>query len=124
MRTFETARARPPTRALTRTQLRALEADLRGERERLERSLGANAGDADAMALASRGSIPDGGTSDSLATAFESRAHARYEAILDALGRIEDGAYGYCAICRNPIPFGRLLVMPESACCVACGPRG
>jgi DnaK suppressor protein len=123
MNTTATAQARPPTRALTRTQLREIEADLRAERGRLERSLGVDTDDGNASAQAGRGGIARGTASDSLAIAFEGRAHARYEAILDALRRIEEGAYGRCAGCGNPIPFGRLLVMPESTYCVACGPR-
>jgi DnaK suppressor protein len=123
MNTTATAHARPPTRALTRTQLREVEADLRTERARLARSLGVGTEDGDASAHAGRGGGARGTTSDSLAAAFKGRAHVRYEAILDALRRIEEGAYGRCADCGNPIPFGRLLVMPESTYCVACGPR-
>jgi RNA polymerase-binding transcription factor DksA len=44
------------------------------------------------------------------------RAHA-YAA---ALRRIEDGTYGSCASCGNPIPYPRLSVMPETSHCVGC----
>jgi RNA polymerase-binding transcription factor DksA len=122
-----TTTARPPTRptvrALTRAQLRALDADLRSERARLERSLGIDAGETNTLAQASQGSIPGGGEGDDLAIAFQGRAHARHQTILDALQRIETGTYGVCVGCHTPIPYGRLLVMPESAHCVACGPR-
>lgn len=50
---------------------------------------------------------------------FEShdpRAHA----FANALRRIEQGTYGYCATCGTPIPYDRLCVVPETAYCVSC----
>lgn len=35
----------------------------------------------------------------------------------DALERIEDGSYGYCAACGKPIGFERLSAVPETAYC-------
>ena len=115
-------RTRSPASPLTRAQVRELEADLRAEQGRLERSLGTAVGGgglADAIPPPMRGDA-----NDQLAIALQTRAHARYELVLDALRRIEEGDYGRCVVCRTPIPYGRLLVMPESARCVACGPRG
>jgi RNA polymerase-binding transcription factor DksA len=37
-----------------------------------------------------------------------------------ALGRIENGSYGECAICGEPIGDKRLEVMPEAALCINC----
>ncbi len=117
----EMTRTRSTTRLLTRTQLRELEADLRAERGRLERSLGAVA---DGVALADANPPPvPGDAHDGLAITLQSRVHARYQMVLDALQRIEEGAYGRCVGCDMPIPYGRLVVMPESAHCVGCGPR-
>lgn len=36
------------------------------------------------------------------------------------LGRIDDPDFGKCMKCRQPIPEGRLLIMPESSLCVRC----
>lgn len=97
--------------ALTRAQLRELEAELRAERARLERSLG---GDSEVEIVSPLGRddvIHDG------------HVHARSAAIDDALQRLADGTYGNCDRCGQPIPFGRLLVMPESQRCMACGPH-
>lgn len=41
-----------------------------------------------------------------------------------ALKRIEEGAYGICSNCGNPIPPERLEARPESTLCVACKSRG
>ncbi len=40
--------------------------------------------------------------------------------VLDALHRIDDGAYGTCTDCGKPVPEGRLEAKPEAARCVAC----
>jgi DnaK suppressor protein len=37
-----------------------------------------------------------------------------------ALGCIGDEAFGLCVQCEEPIPFGRLMLMPESTTCVNC----
>lgn len=120
------ARNRQGGRALTRSQLRELEAELQRERARLARSL---------AGAAPPGGSPDGdahlagievqapaNTDGGLAVALESRVHARHAAIVDALVRLEQGLYGRCASCQEPIPYGRLLVMPEAMHCIACGP--
>ena len=106
---------------LTRAQLRDLEAELRAERARLERSLGA---DTDAARLdpaeRSHASVPSGEPDGGLRIALHDRARARHGAIGAALQRLADGTYGRCAGCGEHIPFGRLLVMPESERCIAC----
>ncbi len=37
-----------------------------------------------------------------------------------ALTRIDDEAFGICADCGNPIPVGRIMIMPEANLCVRC----
>lgn len=99
--------------SLTRTQIRQLERELRSERARLERSMSSCDTDditADSGEPSSAASHADGG----LALALEPRALARHEVLGDALRRLEDGSYGVCASCGTSIPFGRLLVMPET----------
>lgn len=41
----------------------------------------------------------------------------------DALQRIEDGTYGYCAICGKPIPEARLEAIPEAELCLSCADK-
>lgn len=103
---------------LTRAQLRELEAELRSERTRLERSLRLTAG--------TDGWTPAGEISDATRTggvALQSQTRARYDAIVDALARLAAGSYGTCASCEQPIPYGRLIAMPETTRCVTCPPR-
>jgi RNA polymerase-binding transcription factor len=50
-----------------------------------------------------------------LRTLLDRRSQAEH-----ALQRLEDGTYGYCEGCQNPIPVERLSVFPSATTCVAC----
>jgi RNA polymerase-binding transcription factor DksA len=127
-RTGTRANARAPqrTRALSPARLRELEAELIAEQARLERSLGAaaTAEHVVPLVLDSDGSVPSGDPDGNLRGALHERVRARHDAIGAALQRLADGTYGRCVGCGQHIPFGRLVVMPESERCVACGPLG
>lgn len=104
---------------LTRAQLRELEEELRRERSRLERAL-----DLEAQA---NGWMPDSDIADAMSNggvALQPQVRERYDAIVDALHRMHNGTYGTCVTCEQPIPYGRLVVMPETTRCVSCPPRG
>ncbi len=49
-----------------------------------------------------------------------SRAHATLQEVEAALERIEDGDYGECVCCEEPIPEKRLNAVPWAARCVSC----
>ena len=108
-------------RRLTRAQLRDLEDELRTERARLERSIATRMGADDAVSathdFTRGGTQAEGG----LAVALEARIFDRQEMLDDALRRLEEGTFGVCVSCHNPIPYGRLLAMPEATYCVGCG---
>jgi RNA polymerase-binding transcription factor DksA len=105
------------SQTLTRQQLRELEAELISERARLERAMIAPGSDGWAAAtdIATGAAVPAVG-----ALGLQTRAEARYDAIIAAIARLADGSYGICTICQQPIPFGRLIVMPEVTSCVSC----
>jgi len=42
------------------------------------------------------------------------------EAIEQALNRLENGSYGYCEVCGQPIEPRRLEIMPETPLCRNC----
>jgi DnaK suppressor protein len=46
--------------------------------------------------------------------------HRRLEEIEAALGRLEDGTYGWCIRCGGEIPRRRLEAMPGATRCVGC----
>ena len=53
----------------------------------------------------------------------EASARARKERLAllkKALDAIDDGDYGLCEGCEEPIPFARLKLIPEATLCVAC----
>ncbi len=47
-------------------------------------------------------------------------ARAQRGRVLEALSRIENGRYGTCVDCGDPVPEGRLEARPEAARCVRC----
>ncbi|GLX02901.1 TraR/DksA family transcriptional regulator [Microtetraspora sp. NBRC 16547] len=47
-------------------------------------------------------------------------AYEHRVAVLAALRRLDDGAYGRCVDCGDLVPEGRLEVRPEAARCVQC----
>ena len=40
-----------------------------------------------------------------------------------ALTKLSDTNFGICSICEEPIPMGRLVLVPESSVCVNCAGR-
>ena len=106
-------------RTLTRQQLRELETELRSERDRLERSMGEHGIGGWAVA----GDTGDGNSPAVGTLGLQTRVDARYDAIIAAIARLGEGTYGTCTVCQQPIPFGRLIVMPEVTSCLGCRSR-
>lgn len=50
-------------------------------------------------------------------------AERRLWEIEQALARVNDGSYGYCAICGATVPLERLRAMPTTQSCVGCSSR-
>jgi len=108
-------------RELTAAQLRELTFELQAERARLTRVLAAQHASEASGAAASIGSMEvDGPVATRVST---TDTDARMDAIEAALERMDAGTYGTCTACNLPIPFGRLIVMPEATHCVSCWPR-
>jgi len=59
--------------------------------------------------------------SDVVQAELSDRMGVRSAQILAALDRVKAGTYGRCAVCKEPIPYGRLQVVPETSICVTCG---
>jgi len=47
-------------------------------------------------------------------------AEIKFNNLKIALTKIEDADFGICIRCNNPIPLGRILLMPQSITCVNC----
>lgn len=48
----------------------------------------------------------------------------RHKKLKQALERIEDEDFGLCGSCGEPIPYERLVLMPEATCCIICLQEG
>lgn len=69
---------------------------------------------------------PDGATLSaewSRLTGLAQAARSKLEQVTAALDRLDDGTYGTCARCGEPIPAGRLEARPFAAHCVSCAER-
>lgn len=53
-------------------------------------------------------------------TALEERLEGRLDQVNNALQRIDEGVYGICENCGNPIASERLEALPEATLCVDC----
>jgi len=58
-----------------------------------------------------------------LASLGVSRLANRARRLRLALERVDDGDYGLCTECGEPIPARRLLAVPDATTCVACQAR-
>jgi RNA polymerase-binding transcription factor DksA len=109
----------PPTELLA-TNRAALEA----EKERLSRQLaalggGTNGSDLDHNFADSGQVAAEVGEARSLAGSLEDQLAA----VQQALDRIDDGTYGLCQHCGQPIADARLEAMPETRWCINCAGR-
>ncbi|MBI2123176.1 MAG: TraR/DksA C4-type zinc finger protein [Armatimonadetes bacterium] len=52
--------------------------------------------------------------------ALESSVQAMLTQVEEALGRIEEGTYGICQRCGDPIDAARLRVLPYATLCIRC----
>ena len=50
------------------------------------------------------------------------RKEAELQKLQDALKRLEDGSYGTCMMCRQPIAPARLEAQPDAILCINCAP--
>jgi len=51
---------------------------------------------------------------------LDSRSRAQIDKIDAALAKIDEGRYGVCEVCDNPIAVKRLQVVPEARQCIRC----
>ncbi|TNF26152.1 MAG: TraR/DksA family transcriptional regulator [Deltaproteobacteria bacterium] len=108
---------------LTDAEFDALAAKLRELEVALEAQLDSATGDGKPVALDTaigRVSRVDAIQQQQMVKATRERAKGRLLQVRAALERVEDGDYGDCAKCGEPIGFGRLDARPETPLCVTC----
>jgi RNA polymerase-binding protein DksA len=95
-------------------RLRELRADVRAaERERREAR-------SDTPEVADRKDDAGEAATSDIAAAEEERDVEEMEDVVAALHRLDQGTYGDCLACGEPIPLQRLLVQPAASRCAAC----
>lgn len=102
-----------------KTLLEALDADLRAR-------LAGNAPAQDAIApdnAIGRLTRMEAIQAQHITAAGRRQMQARLQQIKRALEQLAQGTYGQCVRCGEPIPRGRLDIMPETALCVTCASR-
>jgi RNA polymerase-binding protein DksA len=103
--------------AEARRQLEAHLADLEDRLSRIERDL-AETPDADSSERAVQ--MEDDEALEGQAAVISNEIAS----VRRALERIDDGSYGDCVKCGEPIAEGRLQARPEAALCIACASGG
>ena len=116
--------AREGTGHLSDAQVEELRAELDRQLRRLQKSMkitdeALKTVELDQTAVG-RLSRMDSLQNQALSAGLREREAARLGQIVEALKRLEDGAYGLCATCGGAIPFERLFVFPEAPECAAC----
>jgi DnaK suppressor protein len=112
---------------LTDAQGAELRTELEAELTRLRRSMKISEETKGPVALdqtsVGRLSRMDALQSQAMQQGLHERELGRLGALEAAIRRRDEGSYGLCETCGAPIPYGRLLVMPEARHCTACGAR-
>jgi DnaK suppressor protein len=107
--------------------LAAIEARLRARREELLRLTAAHEEESQPVELdqSSVGRLTrmDALQSQAMAAEIERRREAELARIASALERLEQGDYGYCVTCGEPIAPRRLELDPATPLCVNCAGR-
>lgn len=113
-------RSSSDTVTLTPARIARLEEELRCELTRVKRRMG-DVRPQDVQAEHHwRDADIDPVHGDTLATEVYDMLQARCGVILEALDRIRRGTFGRCIVCGEPIPYERLIIVPETSVCVTC----
>ena len=114
----------PSSGNLTASQLEELRTALEAERQMLLRRVerAARAGQPVQLDQTSVGRLSrmDALQNQGLAAGAHARAPVQLAQVVDALARLEAGTYGFCHTCSRPIPYERLIVIPEARECRTC----
>ena len=60
---------------------------------------------------------------DEVLEGLDEIGRAEVRRIRNALNRIENGSYGICSNCGQPVSAARLAAVPSTDTCVVCAPR-
>jgi len=55
--------------------------------------------------------------------ALKQRAQGKVKSLQTALQRADEGDYGLCEVCKQPIDPARLAILPETRRCITCAQK-
>ena len=93
---------------------------LEDEQEKLQESIAEKLDERDEGRNPDRSDLAQSYTSRERDTALLAMEQQQLQQIEAALQRIEDGVYGKCTECGDPIPPERLEILPYATLCVRC----
>lgn len=93
---------------------------LEDEQEKLQESIAQKLDERDEDRNPDRSDLAQSYTSRERDTALLAMEQQQLQQIEAALQRIEDGVYGKCTECGDPIPPERLEILPYATLCVRC----
>ena len=118
------------TRKLAQSTLKRFRKMLEAEQERLAEVIREIEAEQEELRLSETSSerSPDPNTAEGGSLAFEMEKefslYQNAKSLLlqaeEALQRVDDGVYGICADCGEPIPVARLEAIPHTKFCVTC----
>ena len=118
------------TKPITAAERATLRAALEERRKVLRAELAAKLSEQDnpaLLGLRNRMEETDDWAVADLETALDvaevSRDAGELREVEGALARMQDGTYGECQECGQPIPYGRLAAQPGAPRCIACQER-
>ena len=100
-----------------RSDLQRLQRELQGQLERIGNDSQPVQLDQQMVGRLSR---MDAMQQQQMAQASQSHMRAHLSRVTLALKALEEGEFGYCRSCDEPIPFARLKIRPDSPLCVGC----
>ena len=117
----------PPMNGLDQEQLALLKSMLERRRDALATQGGAGQAGTRALPVQEVETSPADKATVRLLNdlALEAAGHNAAQMLIlkHALARFEDGSYGECEECGNPIGFSRLQARPEARLCIICQTR-
>jgi len=115
------------TKPITAAERATLRTELEKRRKVLRAELAAKLSEQDnpaLLGLRNRMEETDDWAVADLETALDvaevSRDAGELREVEGALARMQDGTYGECQECGQPIPYGRLAAQPSAPRCIAC----
>lgn len=99
-------------------------ANLLGERARLLEELGEPIEAPGQMTYGSQAAAASHVFEQQRDLALRERSRSELEKVEAALRRLDDGTYGACASCGNPIAAERLEAIPWTPICIDCARKG